>query len=308
MGYQRLQASSAELWALAAQQHGVVARAQLLELGFSPQSVKHRVATGRLHPLRRGVYAMGRPQLTRYGRWMAAVLSCGPEAVLSHHSAAALWEICAEPPGMIEVSVPSRIARHGPGISVHRRAMLREEDLSQRHGVPVTAPVVTLIDLATRLRANQLEAAVNEADRRDLCDPEALRSALYGLTGRPGVAPLRELLDRRTFMLTDSELERRFLPIAGRAGLPPPQTGRQVSGFRVDFYWPDLGLVVETDGLRYHRTPGQQARDRLRDHAHARAGLTPLRFTHAQVRFEPRHVEATLRAVAARLQAGALRR
>ena len=93
-----------------------------------------------------------------------------------------------------------------------------------------------------------------------------------------------------------------FLPIATRAGLPKPDTKRRVNGFRVDFFWPQLGLVVETDGLRYHRTPAQQAKDRLRDQRHAAAGLTPLRFTHAQVAFEDRHVEGVLLQVAARLR------
>jgi very-short-patch-repair endonuclease len=79
-------------------------------------------------------------------------------------------------------------------------------------------------------------------------------------------------------------------------------TGRRINGFKVDFYWPDLGLVVETDGLRYHRTPAQQARDRSRDQAHTAAGLTCLRFTHAQVRYEPEQAEKTLRAVARRLR------
>jgi very-short-patch-repair endonuclease len=114
---------------------------------------------------------------------------------------------------------------------------------------------------------------------------------------------MRTTLDRRTFTLTDSRLEIRFLPLAHKAGLPRPQTGCWVNGFKVDFYWPDLGLVVETDGLRYHRTPAQQARDRLRDHAHAAAGLTSLRFSRAQVVFEPAHVQATLAAVARRLGA-----
>src|SRR5690242_3384511 len=88
-----------------------------------------------------------------------------------------------------------------------------------------------------------------------------------------------------------------FLPIARQAGLPQPVTGRTLNGFKTDFHWPDLGLVVETDGLRYHRTPGQRARDRVRDQAHAAAGLTPLRFTHEQVRFDPDYVRATLAAV-----------
>jgi very-short-patch-repair endonuclease len=102
--------------------------------------------------------------------------------------------------------------------------------------------------------------------------------------------------------MTDTELERRFLPIARRAGLPLPLTQVYVNGFRVDFYWPELGLVVETDGLRYHRTPAQQAEDSRRDQTHAAAGLVPLRFTRAQVRFEPGHVEEVLTAVARRLR------
>ena len=118
-----------------------------------------------------------------------------------------------------------------------------------------------------------------------------------------GAAAARALIDRWTYRLTDSELERRFLRLVRRSGLPLPETGRRVNGFKVDFYWPDLGLVVETDGLRYHRTPAQQARDRIRDHAHLAAGLTPLRFTRAQVRFEPGHVEATLASVVRRLRA-----
>jgi very-short-patch-repair endonuclease len=100
---------------------------------------------------------------------------------------------------------------------------------------------------------------------------------------------------------TDSELERCFLPIARRAGLSLPETGAYVNGFKVDFNWPELGLVVETDGLRYHRTPAQQTRDRIRDQAHVAAGLTPLRFTRAQVRFEPGYVKATLSATARHL-------
>ena len=107
---------------------------------------------------------------------------------------------------------------------------------------------------------NEVEAAINEADKRDLVSPDRLRAALDHLPPRPGVRPLRTILDHRTFVLTESELERRFLPLARRAGLSKPEAGVYVNGFKVDFYWPDLGLVVETDSLRYHRTPAQQAR------------------------------------------------
>lgn len=113
---------------------------------------------------------------------------------------------------------------------------------------------------------------------------------------------MRSLLGARAFRLTDSELERRFLRLVRRVNLPVPQTGARLNGFKVDFYWPELGLVVETDGLRYHRTPAQQARDRERDQAHTAAGLTQLRFTHAQVFRDPVRVGQTLRAVVRRLE------
>jgi very-short-patch-repair endonuclease len=305
MEYRNVQ-GSAEVWRLAASQHGVVARAQLLELGYSPQSIKRRVANGRLHPIWRGVYAVGRPRVGRRGMWLAAILSCGPEAALSHESAAALWEIRPREGDAVEVSVPEHVARRGrPGIAIHRRARLAAWELAEHHRIPVTSPARTVLDLALRVSRDHLEAAINEADKRDLIDPETLRAALPGFAGQPGVAILRESLDRRTFTLTDTLLERRFLPLARRAGLPLPQTQKRVNGFRVDFYWPELRLVVETDGLRYHRTPAQQARDRLRDQTHTAAGLTSLRFTRAQVRYEPDHVQRTLNAVAEHLRAAA---
>jgi very-short-patch-repair endonuclease/predicted transcriptional regulator of viral defense system len=286
-------------WGLARRQHGVITRAQLLELGFSAAAIKHRIAAGRLHPLWRGVYAAGRPDVSREGRWLAAVLRCGRGAALSHWDAACLWKMRRERPGPVHVSVPVTAHPRPPGIVVHRRAGF---EITIRAGTPVTTPACTLVDLAVCLEPGQLETAVNEADKHDLIDPEALRTALDRMAGRRGVAALRRILDRRTFALTDSELERRFLPIARRAGLPQPETGVHLNGFKVDFYWPDLGLVVEVDGLRYHRTPGQQAKDRLRDQAHTAAGLTQLRFTRAQVVFDAAHVESTLAAVASRVR------
>jgi len=200
------------------------------------------------------------------------------------------------------ISVPRQSDPRHAVIETHRRGSLPREDLTRHHNIPVTTPVRTLIDLGTRLRPRVLEAAINEADKLDLIDPPSLRRALDERRGQRGVRPLREILDRGEFVLTDSELERRFLPIARRAGLPKPSTQQWINGFRVDFYWHDLGLVVETDGLRYHRTPSEQARDHVRDQAHIAAGLTPLRFTHWQVRYDPNHVEHTLRAAARRTQ------
>jgi very-short-patch-repair endonuclease/predicted transcriptional regulator of viral defense system len=306
MAYPDVQPSSARVWTLAARQHGVIARSQLLALGYSAQAIKRRVASGRLHPVWRGVYAVGRPQMSQHGVWMAAVLTCGHGAVLSHGSAAAFLEILPREAGAIHVSVSARVARRGrPGIAVHRRAGLAAHDLAEHRGIPVTSPARTLVDLATCLDREKLERAIAEADKRDLIDPAWLRRELGRFAGQPGVAALRETLDRHTFTLTDSELERRFLPLARQAGLPSPLAQHYLNGFRVDFYWPELRLVVETDGLRYHRTPTQQAKDRLRDQTHAAAGLTPLRFTYAQVTYDPDHVRRTLAAVAARLRGAA---
>jgi very-short-patch-repair endonuclease len=288
---------------LAERQHGVVAREQMIALGFNPRAIEHRIAQGRLHPVFRGVYGVGRPQLTLHGRWLAAVLACGPEAVLSHESAAALLRIRPQRARQVEVSVPLAKPRRPPGIVVHRRAVLGPGQVTKHQCIPVTTPTCTLIDIATRVTRDELEAAVNEADKRDLAHPEQLRTALDEMPRLPGTRALRELLDRHTFVLTDSELERCFLRLVRRADLPEPVTGCYVNGFKVDFYWPDLGLVVETDGLRYHRTAAQQARDRIRDQTHTAAGLTTLRFTRAQVRFEPRRVQNTLEAVVRRLQA-----
>jgi hypothetical protein len=237
---------------------------------------------------------------------MAAVLSCGPRAALSHESAAALWQIRPRAAKRgeakdesVHVTVPSHVARRRPGIILHRRQTFASEETTRCNNIPVTTPICTLIDLATILGRAQLERAVNEADRLNLTDPEALRVALDRVARRPGVGVLRDLLEKPTFALTDSELERRFLPIAHKAGLHPPQTGRIVNGFKVDFYWPDLDLVVETDGLRYHRTAAQQATDRIRDSIHVSMGLVSLRFTHAQVRYDPEFVITTLKKVAA---------
>jgi hypothetical protein len=300
MGQTRLQSHA--IWELAKSQHAVVTRHQLLGLGLNADAIQHRITTGRLYPVHRGVYAVGRPGLTPYGRWMAAVLACGANAALSHSSACALWAVCQVKEGDIEISVPGTSFIRRPGIVVHRRANLTAAEVTCHAGIPVTTPACTLIDMALRLRPDRLEAAINEADRRQLVDPETLRAVLDQIAPRPGVGVLRRALDARTFVLTDSELERRFLPLASRAGLPAPLTQQWVNGFRVDFFWPDLGLVVETDGLRYHRTPAQQTRDRMRDQAHTASGLTPLRFSHAQVRYEPEHVRATLAATAARLR------
>ena len=278
-------------------QHGVVTRAQLYGHGLNSDGVAHRVERGRLHPLGGNVFAVGTPHLTRRGRWMAAVLACGEGARLSHRSACALYGVAGEG-GAIHVSVPAGRRPRVEGVVVHRRALAGG---AAREGIEVVSVVQALVDLAACADGDEVEAAINAADRADLIHPGRLRAALNDHPRHPGVGALKRILDAHTFSLTDSVLERRFRPLWKQAGLPPPLTQQYVNGYRVDFFWPDLGLVVETDGGRFHRTAAQQTADRRRDQAHTAAGMTPLRFTHAQVAHEPRHVVEILTRTADRL-------
>lgn len=217
--------------------------------------------------------------------------------MLSHRSAAEFWGIGYEEGGRIDVSIrrKSKIARKG--IKVRARPSLDGRSVLRRFGIPVTNPIQTLVDLATELQLLRLERCVNEADKADLVDPETLRRALDGYVGMPGVKTLRTMLDRHTFRLSDSDLEVLFRPLALAAALPLPLTKRWVLGYETDFFFPDRGLVVETDGLRYHRTPSQQARMARRDQTHTAAGLRVLRFTHWQIAHAPDEVTAVLRQI-----------
>jgi very-short-patch-repair endonuclease/predicted transcriptional regulator of viral defense system len=304
MGYLTHQSSDSTsvgraVWELVARQHGVVSHDQLVGLGVHSQAIKHRVHKGRLHPIARGIYAVGRPQLTQYGKWMAAVLACGPLAALSHFSAAALWRV--RPSQLIEVTIRADTRRRRPGIRIHRRPALTVGEITTHLGIPVTTPACTIVDLAVRLPQIEVERAINQADTLDVVHVADLREALDDMAPRPGLGVVKRLIDRRTFRLTRSQLESIFIPLSVRAGLGIPLTREWVNGFEVDFFYPEVGLVVETDGGQFHRTPSQQTADRRRDQAHLRAGLTPLRFTHEQVFYERAYVRATIAAVARRL-------
>jgi very-short-patch-repair endonuclease len=263
-----------------------------------------------------GVYVVGRPEATPKGRWMAAVLACGPKAALSHRSAAALWGFGKEAVGgPIDVTVRGRFESRRTGVRARSRPQLPAEDVLVVDGIPVTSPARTLLDEAAELlpprvrrespkgerRERLLERLISEANKLELIDPDALRAELERRRGEPGVRPLRELLDRHGFLLSDSDLEIFFRRIVRGAKLPMPLSKQWVNGHRVDFYWPDLRLVVETDSLRYHRMASTQARDLERDQAHTATGLTTLRFSHYQVGRKPHAVRGVLRETLARL-------
>jgi very-short-patch-repair endonuclease len=294
MAGSKSRARSGEAWRLARAQHGVLTRRDLEALGFSKMAIDHRIANGRLHLISRGIYAVGRPKLTLDGQWMAAVLICGEGATLSHRSAAELWGIGRQG-SVVDVTVRRKCEIRRKGLKVRSRPSLGARGITRRRGIPVTDVVQTLIDLATELLPLRLERAVNEADKLDLVDPETLRAALHGHTGQPGVKKLAMLLDRHTFRLSDSDLEVLFRPLALAAGFARPLSKRWILGYEVDFHFPDHDLIVETDGLRYHRTPSQQARAARRDQTHTAAGFAVLRFTHWQIAHAADEVTAVLR-------------
>ncbi len=234
--------------------------------------IRARLEGGQLHPLWAGVYAVGRPDVGRLGRFKAATLACGPDAQLSHRSAADLWRLrSVRTTGAIDV-VGAR-ARGSPCASTGS-ACTAAPNSGRRafvNGIPVGDPISVLIDLAAELATEEVEDAVNEADRLDLIRTHRLRPALDRAAKRPGVGRLKRILDAQTFSRAANALERRFLAIVREAGLPAPETQRRLGRNRVDFFWPALGFVVETDSLRHHRTAAEQAVDLGRDQTHARA-------------------------------------
>jgi very-short-patch-repair endonuclease len=266
----------------------VISRRQLTQLGFGRHAIEHRINEGRLHRVRRGIYAIGRPELTRNGRWMAAHLAAGPESSLCHRSAAAHWRIEREG-GLIDISLPSHLRRTLPGVRVHRRD-LPPEELREKAGLRLTSPSTTLIDLATCISEERLERAINEADSLDLIDPAALLAAAKAAGPRHGARRLRTLLARDGLIYTANDFEQRLLRYVRAARIPIPLTQQWLCGYRVDFYWPDQKVVVEADSLRYHRTPSRQVKDARRDQVLTAAGYTPIRVPHRQLRDHPEEV------------------
>ena len=293
-------------------QHGVISRRQLLRARYSRQAIEHTNVLERpAAPVHRGVYAVGRASSPSRGDWMAAILACG-EARRSATAAPPrsggvgkekIWERTARSTTpLIELSVP-RICRPRAGRPARPPPPPCPPATSPSHrGIPVTSIVRTLLDLRDP-RTAQPGRARRQRGRQARPDrPEALRRAIEAYPGEPGVRALRKVLDKRHLPALRRRTGTPVPPLAREAGLPLPRSKEIVNDFEVDFYWPDLGLVVETDGWRYHRTPAAQTRDALRFQRHTASGLTPLRFSHRQVKHEPAHVVGILRATASRLR------
>jgi predicted transcriptional regulator of viral defense system len=208
---------------LADRQHGVVARRQLKELGMTRRAIDGRLGRGSLHRVHRGVYAVGRRGLDREGQWRAALLACGPQAVLSHQSAGQLWGLLAADGGPVETTRPGRPRTRRPGIVTHE-SELRADEVAFSDGIPVTAPSRTIFDLAAMLSKRRLERAMNEADVRRFFDRVSLPQLLERYPGRPGAVNLRILLAKRSpGGVTRNEFEEIFAELLGANDLPRPR-------------------------------------------------------------------------------------
>ncbi|MFW5947428.1 MAG: type IV toxin-antitoxin system AbiEi family antitoxin domain-containing protein [Gemmatimonadota bacterium] len=285
--------------ALAARQHGVVTRRQLIDVGLSPSAVDRRVKQRWLHPLHRGVYAVG-PIRSPRTKEVAAVMACGPSAVVSHRSAAALWGLVpGDPSADVEVIVP-RGDRRRPGIRIRYIRTLRTDEVTRLDGIRVTRPARTLLDLAACSRPRQLERATAEAFARNLTTPARLRSVLRRHPRTAGIAKLRSLVEGEAPLRTRSEAEEQFLALVRKSQLSRPQSNVSVCGYEVDFLWRPERLVVEVDGRGPHSSPRAFERDRRRDAELTAAGMRVVRVTWRQITEEPLAVIARLAQALAR--------
>jgi very-short-patch-repair endonuclease len=256
----------------ASRQHGLITTAQLRQAGLSYAAISERVQAGRLHRTHRGVYSVGYAAESREGRWMAAVLACGPRAALSHRSAAALWELLRPMDGPVEVSVLTqggRRSRHG--IRIHRRAALSPKALTARRLIPVTTPRQTIEDLRGVVSPRLLRRALRQAEVQRF----ALGSRSHG--------------DR-----TRSDLERRFLRLCRRNRIPAPLVNVRIGRWTVDFLWREQRLVVEADSWRFHGGSVAFEDDHARDLDLRRRGYVVHRFSERQIREEEALVAADL--------------
>jgi putative AbiEi antitoxin of type IV toxin-antitoxin system/uncharacterized protein DUF559 len=281
---------------LAERQHGVLARAQLLDAGADRYAIDHRLSRGRLHIIHRGVYAAGHANLTPDGRRMAATLAAGGPA--SHRAAGAHWLL--QPSAYLEVT--ARTHRRHPGIRVHR-SRLHPDEITTERGVPVTTVSRTLLDLATVVPRSQVARALNEAEIRRLGNTPSLPELLERHRGRPGTATISAILKSRVPVLR-SELESRFLEFVRATGLPQPETNAHllVDGqwLECDCLWRTPRVVVELDGHAFHATPAAFERDRARDRRLHAAGWRTVRITWQQLQDQAQALAEDLRTILCR--------
>jgi hypothetical protein len=291
------------LMELAARQHDVVAHRQLVDLGFGPDAIGYRVRSGRLFRLYEGVYAVGRPRVTRRGRWMAAVLACGPGAVLSYRDAADLWQLLTSNALLIDVSAPGRSRNRRPGLRVHRPRRLDPEDVTVVDGIPVTTVARTIVDLAASLSLERLTYIWDAAERRRVFDLRDLQAVRARSNGRRGLRKVDALIAQARPLppKSRSRLERDAYELFRAApGIPTPSVNIWLAGMEVDLAWPDHRLVVELDHEEWHaKTRAQRERDNARDVTLQIADLRVLRVSDFRLTTDPDGILSDVRAALA---------
>ncbi|HET7454686.1 MAG TPA: DUF559 domain-containing protein [Solirubrobacterales bacterium] len=288
---------------MAARQHGVVAGWQLNQLGFGEGVARKRNAVGRFHRISQGVYAFGYSVLSRKGHLMAAVLTCGPEAVLSHRSAAFLHGILDDSRSRIDVIAPNRRGRAPKDIAAHRDGTLTAADRVMIDGIPCTSLARTLLDIGATQSPGTLRYAVTQAEVEEVFDLAAVVELLKRSKGRRGVARLRLAIELHDPDEQEARrgLEKELLRLFKRARFDAPEVNGHlvVNGISMmpDFMWRDARLIVEADSRRVHGTATAFEKDRQRDQRLAAAGWTVIRVTWHQVTNEPQRLLQTLRAI-----------
>ncbi len=282
----------------------MVTVAQLTKVGIGPSGARNRVAAGRLHRVHRGVYAVGHPLLPGRGHWMAAVLAYGPDAVLSHRSAAGLWGLRPDTRPETDVSVPRHCARSRPGLRAHASLTLDHRDVTRRERIPCTTVARTLLDLAEVLDDRGVERAIEQAGALRLFDLGAVDDVLDRAEGRLGTGRLRRVLEAAGEpAFTESELEEAFLELCRSHGLPRPEVAVPIATsdghLKADFLWRAQRLIVETDGYAFHSHARAFERDHRRDLLLHLAGWRLRRFTWRQIAKEADLVATAVRAALA---------
>ena len=238
------------------------------------------------------MFAVGHTNLSPHGHCLAAVLACGPNALLSHVSAAWLWDLTKTSPLPASVSAPGYRKRR-PSIWLHEARSLVAEDRALREGIPVTALPRTLLDLAASVRFEWLEKMVEQSEDLELFDLRAVEDLLDRTVGHPGHGRLRRAIALyKPSSFTRSGLEKRFLELVVEAGLPQPHTNFVVEGFELDCYWPELRFAVELDVFETHGTRAAFERDRKRQEDLLLAGIAMTRVTGPRLEREPNEVIA----------------
>jgi hypothetical protein len=281
---------------LRAARHNVITTDELLALELSHSDIGYRLDIGRLHRKYKEVFAVGRPDLTLNGEFLAAVLACGPKATLSHMSALRKWGLRGGGTYRVDVTAPRSI-KPKPGIRLHRPLSLDALATTEIDGIPITSVAQTLLDVAAPSYRLNVGKLLHEAEVQQLLDMRAVWNVLACNPRAPGARCL-DRASREEVPFTRSELEDAALSLFRSFAVPEPETNEWVWDgeklVEVDFLWRRFGLIVEVDGARYHSTRWRRRQDAAKTAALRAQGWTVIRFADVEINGTPAQVAATV--------------